>query len=558
VITAPDAAMLDQKFFVSRLDQPVPDLYERWWDGVEWTWVDHGDPESERMLTAPGAAMLDERAFVVTETGSLWERSWDGAAWNWQAHGRPANQRITQAPGAAILNEKLFVVTETGNLWERHWRAAEGTWAWQDHGFPANQRITRAPGAAMHNEKLFVVTETGNLWDRHWEAAQGAWAWQDHGRPANQRITQAPGAAMMDEKLFVVTETGNLWERHWRAAEALWAWQDHLAPPTTRAATAPGAAIMNAKLFVAADNAHMFERFWTGEEWKWVDHGTAFHDQAAHVIGAPGREPAITVAVMGDGFAESDMADYRSVVADHVVTAFGLDQLGPHRPQLRLVRIDVASPVEGVTERRYDEHGTDDTAADDTLTSEDFKFSRLGYIGTGVWSHCWIETSDRTNPRVASIWRRFAPQATKVIVVVNSATTGGCSRGDIAAFTRGERSEVIAHEMGHALFGLGDEYHVGTGTFKGTAGQPNLSELPMPWALLKWGDLDAPGAPLPTLETALPAGWNARTSVGAFEGGGADFATGIFRPVTECRMNQNDPPWCPVCGRAIDRVFGGL
>lgn len=47
----------------------------------------------------------------------------------------------------------------------------------------------------------------------------------------------------------------------------------------------------------------------------------------------------------------------------------------------------------GVTERRYEQHGTEDTAADDTLISEDFKFSRLGFIGTGVWSHCWVETS---------------------------------------------------------------------------------------------------------------------------------------------------------------------
>jgi hypothetical protein len=363
---------------------------------------------------------------------------------------------------------------------------------------------------------------------------------------------------MLNEKLFVVTDTGNLWERHWRADLGQWVWQDHGRPPGTRAATTPGAAMMDAKLFVGADNAHLFERVWTGESWVWVDHGTAFHDQSAHVIGAPDGGPALTVAVMGDGFAEPDMDDYHRLVQDKIVGAFNLDQLGAHLDRLRVVRIDVVSPVTGVTERQYDEHGTPDTEADDTLAKEDFRFSRLGFIGTGVWSHCWIETSDRTDPRLRSIWRRFAPEATTVIVIVNSGTPGGCNRGDIAAFTRGEPPQVVAHELGHNLFALGDEYHRGNEAFTGTTTRVNLTELPPTWDALKWRDLVAAGTPLPTDPTVLPGGWNANTSVGAFEGGGAHFATGIFRPVLECRMNQNDPPWCPVCGREIDRIFREL
>ena len=466
MITAAGGAMLDQKFFVSRLDDPFPDLYERFWDGVEWIWVNHGRPDGVRMRTAPGAAML---------------------------------------------NEKVFVVTDDGNLRERNWRSDLSRWVWEDHGRPGNQRITQAPGAAMLNEKLFVVTETGNLWERQWRSDLGQWAWEDHGRPADARAASAPGAAMMDSKLFL-----------------------------------------------GGDNAHLFERAWTGESWTWVDHGTAFHDRSAHVIGAPGDGPAITVAVMGDGFAEPDMADYHNHVQDKVVAAFGMDQLGSHRNRVRVIRIDVVSPVTGVTERRYDEHGTTDTAADDTLLSEDFKFSRLGFIGTGLWSHCWIETSARTDPRLRSIWRRFAPEATRVIVLVNSTTNGGCNRGDIASFTRAERAQTVAHELGHNLFALGDEYNNATLAFTGVAPQANLSEVPPTWDALKWRDLVADGTPLPTDPGAVPAGWNDNTSVGAFPGGAGNFASGIFHPVRRCRMNQNDPPWCPVCGREIDRIFGGL
>jgi IgA Peptidase M64 len=558
MITAPDAAMLNSKLFVSRLDDPFPDLYERLWDGTEWIWVDHGRPGGARMRTAPGAAMLNEKVFVATDDGTLWERHWraDLGQWVWEDHGRPGGQRIVHAPGAAMLDSKLFVVTDQGNLWERDWRPDLGRWAWEDHGRPGDQPIVHAPGGAMLNSKLFVVTDQGNLWERHWRDDLGRWAWEDHGRPGDQRIVQPPGGTILNSMVFVVTDQGHLWARRWRPEDG-WAWEDHGRPPGAGAATAPGAAMMDAKLFVGGDNAHLFERSWAGD-WTWVDHGTAFHDQATHVIGAPGPDPAMEVAVMGDGYAEPDMAEYRRLVQDKVVAAFGLDQLGAHAAQVRLVRIDVASPVTGVTERVYDERDTPTVAGDDVLISETFRFSRLGFIGTGVWSHCWIEISDRTMPRITSLRRRFAPAATNVIVLVNSGTKGGCNRGDVATFTSGERAAVIAHELGHNLFALGDEYHMGTLHNPVPRFEANLTEQPADWANLKWRALVAAGAPLPTSQASLPAGWNENTSVGAFEGGGAHFATGIFRPVLRCRMNQNDPPWCPVCGQEIDRVFGEL
>lgn len=415
-----------------------------------------------------------------------------------------------------------------------------------------------APDATMLDQKLFVSRFDGpfpDLYERWWDGVE--WIWVNHGRPEGQQMRTGPGAAMLAEKVFVATTTGELWERHWRPDLGRWAWQDHGRPPGARADSAPGAAMMDAKLFVSGDNAHLFERVWGDGEWTWVDHGTAFHDRSAHVLGAPGSSPALTVAVMGDGFDEGSIGRYRDIVENHVVAAFGLDQLAAHRDRLRVVRIDVVSPVDGVTERRYDEGGTTGRSDDDTLTSEDFRPSRLGLVGTGVWSHCWIETSTWTTARITSIRNRFAPEATNTIVVVNSGTDGGCNRGAVAAFTRGESAQVIAHEMGHNLFGLGDEYHNDDRAFSGTAGQVNLSET-ADRCTLKWRDLVAASTPLPTDQGALPGGWDDETSVGAFAGGGGSFATGIFHPVVRCRMNQNNPPWCPVCAREIDRIFGAL
>jgi hypothetical protein len=124
MITAPGAAMLDLKLFVGRINDPFPDLYERFWDGTEWIWVSHGRPEGTRTRGSPGAAMLNEKLFIILEDGALWERQWrtDLGRWVWANHGRPANVRIAYGPGAAMMNQKLFVVTEEGDLWERQWR----------------------------------------------------------------------------------------------------------------------------------------------------------------------------------------------------------------------------------------------------------------------------------------------------------------------------------------------------------------------------------------------------------------------------------------------------
>ena len=607
MISQPGAAMLDSKLFVSRFDDPFPDLYERFWNGVEWVWVNHGRPEGIKMAGAPGAAMLDKKLFVVVDDGSLWERNWqtDTLSWAWQSHGRPANKKIVYGPDAAMLNEKLFMVTEDGDLWQRNWQNDTASWAWQDHGRPNNKKIVTAPGAAMMGTKLFVATEDGDLWELNWRDDLVQWVWFDHGRPGNEKIICAPGAAMLDEKFFVTTENGNVWERQWRSDLNRWAWQphgkpngtnintapgaamsdqrffvgasdghayelgwngpanqwlwtDHGAPPGTSVATAPGAAMLNQKFFVGTSNSHLFEHVWTGTEWKWEDHGRAYHDQSETIIDAGGNDPKMIIAVMGDGFAEGDMNEYKKLVNDQVLAAFNLDALGQHHDKIRMIRIDVVSPVSGVTTRDYDEAGTTGTSVDDKLLSENFRYSRLGIIFTGIWSHCWFEEFSYRMPRITSIQKQFAPDATHVIVMVNNSDYGGCSGGAIAEFTKGSGKYVIAHEMGHQLFGLGDEYHEDEQAFTAVQFVANLSETPTSWDKLKWKGLVADTTALPTLENMLPGGWNKQTDVGAFEGGGANFSTGVFRPVLECRMNQNDPPWCPVCANQINKVFDAI
>lgn len=115
MITAPGAAMLDSKLFVGRLRPPFPDLFERWWDGDEWVWVNHGRPGGVDVTGVPGAEMLDEKLFVTVRDGRLFERHWraDLGAWAWEDHGRPADRPIVAGPAAVMMAQKLFVVVTT-------------------------------------------------------------------------------------------------------------------------------------------------------------------------------------------------------------------------------------------------------------------------------------------------------------------------------------------------------------------------------------------------------------------------------------------------------------
>ncbi|OLB94891.1 MAG: hypothetical protein AUI15_16320 [Actinobacteria bacterium 13_2_20CM_2_66_6] len=587
MLTAPGAPMMDIKLFVTRLHDPFADLFERWWDGDEWIWVDHGRPGGMAVTGVPGAAMMNEKTFVVVADGALWELNWrnDLTLWVWDSHGRPANFRIVAEPGAAMMNRKFFVTVEDGHLWERDWRSDLGRWAWQDHGAPPGTATMFAPGAAMQDTRLFVAGANGRLFERFWDGAQ--WVWADRGAPPGTTVLSA-AAGMNDSRLFLCGANGHLYEAA-RGERGVLSWTDHGQPPGTNAlgtpairsstsvwvrggnsrlyelsggdgwvwvehgtpwntsvATAPAAAMMDSKLFVGTADSHLWERFWTGTEWKWVNHGSARQDESQHVVGAPGRDPKLTIAVLGDGFAEEDLNDYVKVVEDQVLAALSSDQLADHQQALRVIRVDVVSMESGVEERRYDEAGT-------TITSDVFSFSRLGIIPNDRWKSCWFDGLSYTESRIEKLRRRFAPDADHVIVMVNSQTWGGCNSGTVARFTRAGGWVVIAHECGHNLFALDDEYVNDTMTFTGTSTQANTSEALADWTALKWSGLVASGAPLPTDAASPPSGWDARTSVGAFEGAGGWFEHGLFRPVLECRMNQNDPPWCPVCTRKINQ-----
>ena len=267
------------------------------------------------------------------------------------------------------------------------------------------------------------------------------------------------------------------------------------------------------------------------------------------------------LAILGDGFADGDQTAYNNWVQNVLLTGvFGRDYFYEDGSAWNIFRVNLISNESGVSQRKYDEKGTPDPS-DDTIISTTLKDTALGMIFSGSWSHCWMEYGTDTATRIQNALNTWVPDFNFVLIVLNEPGYGGCGGGGRAHVTTGDDWSVIAHEFGHGLGGLDDEYCVAGNN---TAGEPGTvdSTINTDRATLKWGNFVAPSTPLPTgagscadyNQGAKPAGWDDNQDVGIFEGS-ATMNTGIYRPVVNCRMNNNTPPYCPVCYTSFKQQY---
>lgn len=256
-----------------------------------------------------------------------------------------------------------------------------------------------------------------------------------------------------------------------------------------------------------------------------------------------------TIAVVSEGYRLEEMDDFHADFQDFVDQLVSTSPLDEFASAFNVYRIDVSST----------ESGADDPAAcpggagTSVATYFDASFCnggirRLTSVNTGLV----IDTVDA----VVSNWNQ-------ILVLINSPIWGG-SGGVLATMsTSGGWVSAALHELGHAAFGLADEYEywagcgsdVGHDTYTGgEPAQPNVT-IDTNRATIKWGDLIDPATPLPTTVNAdcafcdpqpnpLPAG-----AVGAFEGA-RYYHCGIYRPEFNCMM-RNLAPFCAVCQRRI-------
>ncbi|MFC9433299.1 M64 family metallopeptidase [Nocardia sp. NPDC057030] len=256
----------------------------------------------------------------------------------------------------------------------------------------------------------------------------------------------------------------------------------------------------------------------------------------------------ITVVVVGDGFGPRDQEAYNQAV-DNLLTngLFAQDFFKANKSAFNLLRINLVSVDSGISTKTYDASGA--------VVAQVNHNTALGAFYNGDWAHCWVEDGAQTGDRLARALSIWVSDHRLVVLLLNNPGFGGCGGSGRATLPLGVSWSTIAHEFGHALGGLGDEYHQTNNQYTGgEPGEPNLT-INTDRATVKWaGDIDQ-NTPIPTggddYRPPKPAGWDDNKGVGLFEGGAGSFDRGVFRPVVDCRMRSNSPAFCPVCERAM-------
>ena len=269
------------------------------------------------------------------------------------------------------------------------------------------------------------------------------------------------------------------------------------------------------------------------------------------------------LVVLGDGFAAADQTTYNNWVQTELIDGvFGRDYFLEDASAWNIFRVNLESADSGISTRVYNDMGTPDDASDDTITSTALLNTPLGMIFSGMWAHCWMEYGANTDTAIKNALKKWVPDSQLVLIVLNTTGFGGCGGGGRAHVTLGSGWDVIAHEFGHGLGGLGDEYCVAN-AFTGNEGDlPSNLTANNNRSTTKWGRFIAPSTPAPTgvgncadyNQGTRPAGWDSNTDVGLYEGGGTN-QTGIYRPVENCRMRGNSPPFCPVCYTSFKQQY---
>ncbi|HZI12490.1 MAG TPA: M64 family metallopeptidase [Myxococcus sp.] len=259
----------------------------------------------------------------------------------------------------------------------------------------------------------------------------------------------------------------------------------------------------------------------------------------------------LVVVVMGDGFTAAEQSAYNTQVTNMVTHGmFGNDFFREQQNAFNVYRLNLESAESGVDRITYNLNGTPNDTRDDTVTSRVNKNTALHYAYSGEWSHCWLEhtfsifgTNMTESAKNTALSNAGLSHANYIIVLLNEPGFGGCNRGprDIVQ-TLGVGWDVVAHEAGHGIGGLWDEYSV-AGHYSGGAVNTRNCSTTLNRSSVFWNRYIAPATAVPT---TLLAGMDSNRTVGEFEGCGTN-VTGIWRPVHNCRMNGNTPDFCPVC-----------
>jgi len=258
------------------------------------------------------------------------------------------------------------------------------------------------------------------------------------------------------------------------------------------------------------------------------------------------------LVLVAEGYRQNELAQFANDAQQFVARLFPTRPFDQLQCAINVHRVDVAST----------DSGADDPVACGGTGATPATYFDASFCNGGIQRLLVANAAT-----VLTVVNAQVPQWHQILVIVNSPIWGG-SGGSIGTTSIAVGWENIAiHEMGHAAFGLADEYEYWAGCgvdvnrdnyVGGEPAEPNVT-IDSNRATNKWRDLVLAATPMPTTSNANCAQCDPQASpvpagtVGAFEGA-RYYHCGVFRPAFTCMM-RNLSPFCAVCQRRIRQTL---
>lgn len=271
-----------------------------------------------------------------------------------------------------------------------------------------------------------------------------------------------------------------------------------------------------------------------------VDLSTDVKGDAVAVVDHGDPDRHANILILPEGYQESELAQFHTDARAVADSLRAVPAYGKHWDGFNIYYQDVKSAESGITDPR----GAKKTTAFDVAFGDDSASPR----------RC-IMIAESVKAQNYRSMRALADEvkADVVVLLANTTEYAGCANneGRFITVSRDPRaSRVLAHELGHALFRLADEYSGGGVACEPSRWRRDSTNVSSDLSALPWSDM----LTTRTLPTPLGSGGGV---TGAFEGGGY-CDTGVYRPHESCMMRDLEADLCPVCLRAIDRFFDAM
>jgi hypothetical protein len=271
-------------------------------------------------------------------------------------------------------------------------------------------------------------------------------------------------------------------------------------------------------------------------------------------IAGPGMYPyTVDILFLPEAYTEGQLGEFHALTDSYAANMFKPGEaFADYADQINLWRLDVVSEDDDID----DEGGCNPFGG----SHHDSYFD--GQWGGGCFEGATANTvSYSFDGYVKAIVLAAELGADAVVMVANvEGIRAMAPDNGFVSMGRDDGYLTLAHELGHALIGLGDEYAESGGWVDGARcstqsffGAHERVNVQSDVDGLPWEDLLTPGVELPT-EPGV-----ARDVVGAFEGAG-HCESNWYRPQQRCAMRSQweQHYFCKVCRRELDRKMAEL